>query len=763
MIDGLYRVMSPRTKIKNSPQLTPLNATLFAGLAVTLVFALTSFWQFALCEATLCQFIDFDMSRSQSEHWYVIAMATAAAAATLLVLCPLALRTISERNRALEEVKRQSAALQESLSKELKQQNERFNLALENLSQGVCMFDGEQRLIISNNLYASMYDLPADLIQPGVTLRQILEYRIANGFFAEGSPEAYINERMTWVTSGKSSVKTQQLTDGRIIEIVHQPMSDGGWLTTHEDISERRKSSNLLRAMIDSFPGGIAAYDANLELQMANKNYYRLLDIPDGKFPIGTHVEKIARFNSENGLYGPGESEELARTRVAYLQRFERYSLEGAGPDGTILEFHGYPLPENSGFVSTCLDITERRRVEESLKQSGELFTKAFQKSPIPLTISRPDGAIYDVNEAWLKTVGYTREETIGNSALKLQIWANPNHRAAFVAQLDQKGIVTDYEAQYRTKSGELREMLISGEYVEVGGEPHMFNLSHDVTKSKKAKQELVDHRDKLQLLVNEATAELKSKAERLESALEKEKKLNELQRQFVSTASHEFRTPLAVIDGLVQRLVRKKDDISPEELEVRATKIRRAVRTITNLMESTLSAARMDAGKAEINITNCDIHSVIAEACEQQRQIGVTHNIVCDLANLPKNIEADAASLNQVFTNLLSNASKYSSADTDIEVNGWLAGEDAMVSIRDSGLGIDEDDLPKMFTRFFRAKTSTGIPGTGIGLNLVQTLVELHKGSVSVESTKGVGSTFVIRLPVKTQINNENHKTRAA
>lgn len=756
--------MSPKNnKMKNSLQLNPINAALFAVLAVTLVFALASLWQFVLCDATLCKFIDLEMSRSPAEHWYIVAMATFAAAGSLVVLCPFALRTINERNRALEEVKSQSAALQESLSKELKQQNERFNLAMENLPRGVCMFDGEQRLIISNNLYASMYDLPADLIQPGVTLRQILEYRIANGLFAEGSPEAYIDERMAWVTSGKSSAKTQQITDGRFIEIVHQPMSDGGWLTTHEDITERRKSSNLLRAVIDSFPGGIAAYDANLTLQMANKNYHRVLDIPEDEFPIGTPVEKIARFNSENGLYGAGDPEEIARERVTDLKRFERFSMERVRPDGTILEVHGYPLPERSGFVSTCVDVTERRRVEETLKQSGELFSKAFQKSPIPLSISRPDGTIYDVNEAYLTTVGYTRDDMIGKSALKLQIWADPKHRAAFVAQLDQVGVVTDYEAQYRTKSGELREMLISGEYVEVGGEPHMFNLSHDVTESKKAKQELVDHRDQLQLLVNEATAELKSKAERLETALEKEKKLNELQRQFVSTASHEFRTPLAVIDGLVQRLVRKKDKISPEELEVRATKIRGAVRTITNLMESTLSAARMDAGKAGINITNCDIHSIITEACEQQRQIGVTHNIVCDLANLPKNIEADAAALNQVFTNLLSNASKYSPEDSDITVKGWLAGEHAMVSVRDSGLGIDEDDLPKMFTRFFRAKTSTGIPGTGIGLNLVQTLVELHRGSISVESIKGVGSTFVTRLPVKAQINNKNHKTRAA
>ncbi|GBF28250.1 putative signaling protein [bacterium MnTg02] len=129
---------------------------------------------------------------------------------------------------------------------ELSDQNERFNAALDNMSQGLCMFDGEQRLIVCNQRYASMYGLSADQVNPGTTLRQILKYRIANGIYAEASAEEYLDERQGWVTRGLAANKTQELSDGRTITITHQPMSGGGWLTTHEDTTDYRRIQNRL-------------------------------------------------------------------------------------------------------------------------------------------------------------------------------------------------------------------------------------------------------------------------------------------------------------------------------------------------------------------------------------------------------------------------------------------------------------------------------------------------------------------------------------
>ena len=126
-------------------------------------------------------------------------------------------------------------------------QNQRFDVALNNMSQGLCMFDREQRLIVCNERYASLYGLPADLIAPGTTFREILQYRVDNDVFAVGSPEEYINERVAAVAEEVASTKVQTLIDGRTIAIFHQPTPGGGWVATHDDITELRTTEEALR------------------------------------------------------------------------------------------------------------------------------------------------------------------------------------------------------------------------------------------------------------------------------------------------------------------------------------------------------------------------------------------------------------------------------------------------------------------------------------------------------------------------------------
>ncbi len=286
-----------------------------------------------------------------------------------------------------------------------------------------------------------------------------------------------------------------------------------------------------------------------------------------------------------------------------------------------------------------------------------------------------------------------------------------------------------------------------------------------DITERKQAEEELIRHRDHLQDLVNEATEDIKAKAQELETALAKEKELNELQRQFVSMASHEFRTPLAIIDATAQRIKSRadKDQLSSEDAGQRVEKIRDAVRRMTRLMESTLTAARMEEGKISVEIGPCDIGQVIAEVCARQQEITHTHKITCTLGDLPATIQADDGSLEQVLTNLLSNAVKYAPGEPQIEVSARTEGKDVVVSVRDHGLGIDDEDLPRIGERFFRAKSSTGITGTGIGLNLVNTLVEMHGGKVSIESKKGEGSTFTISLPIEGPAKADTDDVQAA
>lgn len=633
---------------------------------------------------------------------------------------------------------------------QMTEQNARFQTALENMSQGLCMFDSEQRLIISNDLYASMYGLSKDIVKPGTTFRQILEYRIKNNVFVGDDPEKYLEERLAAVAEGEASTKIQRLADGRVLAISHRPLPDGGWVATHEDITELAKAEAMnqrLASIVEKAINEVYVFDpVMLKFQLVNASACNNLGYSKEELLQMTPLDIKPEFDHES-------FEELVSSLRVKKSEYIEFETVHRRKDGSTydarLTLQLITSQNEQVFTAIAEDVTERKLVEREFKQSQELFSKAFHVNPVPFSISGPDGRIFDLNEAWLSTLGYTREEAIGNSALKLGIWADPKERERFVELLKKNGSVTGFETKYRTKDGELRDMLVSGEWVEVRGDERMFNISHDVTERKATERQLLEDRDMLQALVNEATADLKAKAQELEIALAREKELNELQRQFVSMASHEFRTPLAIIDSTAQRLKKKLENGAPQEAAKRVDKIRRAVERMTRLMESTLTAARLEDGKIAVALEECDVGAIVSEVCTRQQELTTQHTITCELDGLPKTIKADAGALDQMLTNLLSNAVKYSPDSPDIRVRAHNEGDDIVLQVQDQGLGIDAEDLPNMFSRFYRAKTSSGIAGTGIGLNLVKTLAEMHGGSVGVESVKNEGSTFTVRLPV--------------
>jgi len=117
----------------------------------------------------------------------------------------------------------------------------RFEIALENMSQGLCFFDGSQRLIVSNRRYAELYDLPPEKVRPGTTLREIIDMRFAAGSCPQMTQEQYHAWRNTVAVAQQSNESIVEMRNGRTIIIKHQPMPDGGWVATHDDITERRR------------------------------------------------------------------------------------------------------------------------------------------------------------------------------------------------------------------------------------------------------------------------------------------------------------------------------------------------------------------------------------------------------------------------------------------------------------------------------------------------------------------------------------------
>lgn len=243
-----------------------------------------------------------------------------------------------------------------------------------------------------------------------------------------------------------------------------------------------------------------------------------------------------------------------------------------------------------------------------------------------------------------------------------------------------------------------------------------------------------------------------------LQQALDQEKEINGLQRQFVSMVSHEFRTPLAIIDGHAQRLLRRSADVITSRETGALQKIRNAVLRLTELMESVLSAARLEEGRIHFDPKPCSLIAILQEIVAGYCEIYPHHRIQMDLERLPDEMVGDHKLLRQVFSNLLSNAVKYSPEGSQVWVDGAVDDRgDMVVAVRDEGIGIPEAEQAKMFQRFFRASTSAGIAGSGIGLHLAAHLVQLHQGQIELESREGEGTTFRVRLPVDRHLPSED------
>lgn len=224
------------------------------------------------------------------------------------------------------------------------------------------------------------------------------------------------------------------------------------------------------------------------------------------------------------------------------------------------------------------------------------------------------------------------------------------------------------------------------------------------------------------------------------------------MKSEFVSTVSHELRTPLTSIKGFIRTLLEDSDgyydrDTQMEFYRIIDTECDRLVRLISDL----LNLSRIESGRAlDLVLTSVDLGEVIKQVVDSQRSYTNRHEFEIILQDDLPEITLDRDKIDQILTNLLSNAIKYSPDGGTITVHAREVDDKVAVSVSDQGIGIPEEHIARLFTRFHRvdSRDSRRQYGTGIGLYLVKHLVEAHQGEVSVESTPGEGSTFTFVLP---------------
>jgi signal transduction histidine kinase len=221
-----------------------------------------------------------------------------------------------------------------------------------------------------------------------------------------------------------------------------------------------------------------------------------------------------------------------------------------------------------------------------------------------------------------------------------------------------------------------------------------------------------------------------------------------ERQRRFVNILSHEVGTPLTVIAGQAVRLARLSAPLVLDDLRSRVDKIRTAARRIELLVERIRFASSLESETIPIEYREIDLRTILLQVLEQMREENLCREIELDTGAGPQVIRADEMLLRQMIENIVANSIKYSPESTEITIS--LSANEHTVSIKivDHGSGISRHDLSRLGTPYYRGSNSRGVSGTGIGLYVVQKIVEAHGGRLAIDSKLGVGTSVTVDLP---------------
>ena len=253
-------------------------------------------------------------------------------------------------------------------------------------------------------------------------------------------------------------------------------------------------------------------------------------------------------------------------------------------------------------------------------------------------------------------------------------------------------------------------------------------------------------------LLSNQA---LIDKSNKLEESLAQEKRMRELQSEFVALVSHEFKTPLQIIDGARELILRKVKAVNVLDglIDKSLDRIKNAIVRMNNMIQNTLNLSKIEIGEDGIKVNKQDFHikNFMQDIVDKNSHFAQEKNITIEINidNLPISYLGDQKLLDHSFTNVITNAIKYSKPESSVKIFGDVEKNQLFLKVTDSGIGIPKDDLERIGKKFFRAKNTLSVSGTGIGLYLTKYFVGLHGGSVLIESELNVGTAVAIFLPI--------------
>jgi PAS domain S-box-containing protein len=384
-----------------------------------------------------------------------------------------------------------------------------------------------------------------------------------------------------------------------------------------------------------------------------------------------------------------------------------------------------------------------------ALRESEEKFRVIFNHTFQFIGVLNTDGIVLQANRTALKFAGVSEEAIIGKPFWETPWWAHSldlqeqlKHAVADAA----KGRLVRFEATHPTPEGEVSYVDFSLNPVTdaEGKVVLLIPEGRDITERKQAEQELLRYKEHLEETVHQRTDELRMARDEAEAS-------NRAKSVFLANMSHELRTPLNAILGFSHMMQRDKN-LRGDQHETLSI-INNSGEHLLKLINDVLEIAKIEAGKLQLVIATCDLHSLIREITDMMRlkaqqkglQLGLDQS-----SEFPRYIKGDEARLRQILVNLVSNAVKFTEEGRVIIRLGIDSTEQQLlIDVEDTGPGISEDDRQRLFNPFEQLSEGKMQIGTGLGLTIVQHFVVLMGGNINVESKLGEGSKFRVALPL--------------
>lgn len=434
------------------------------------------------------------------------------------------------------------------------------------------------------------------------------------------------------------------------------------------------------------------------------------------------------------------------------------------------------------GFI--CVLVLHVKQLYIFMERDKSHMTSLFENATEGILLTGSGSTIILANPAACKMFGYSTDELIGQG---VEILLPKRYRAGHVQLRDgfykhpsNRQMGSGRELFGQRKDGNQLPVEVSLSSYQQNDKQFVIAFIVDITHRKEIERSMLMQQQQLEKVTNDVrklNAELEAKVEErtvilkealqrleqsqaeLSEALDKERQLNEIKSRFVSMASHEFRTPLSAIlssASLLSKYITAEQQINRDK---HIGRIRDSVKHLNDLLEDFLSLGKLDEGKIGAKFSELSLADTVKDTIDEVRGL-VKDGQDIKYAHLgDAQVCSDKNLLRNILINLISNALKFSDDHSVVEVISEIKDNQAVVSVKDHGIGISDEDQKHLFSSFFRGKNAINIQGTGLGLHIVKRYADLIGGRLNLKSKLGAGTTVTLTIPVN-QSNHEQNNT---